>query len=69
MSRWISEARPSAPRGFRSRVEPGSIAYSAVTHPWPVPRRKSGTLCATVAVHMTRVRPISMSTDPGAVFT
>ena len=47
-------------------VARGSIPYSAVTHPLPVPRRNGGTRSSTLAAQITRVRPTSMSTEPSA---
>ncbi len=44
MSRWISVARPSPPRRDRVGVLPGSIAYSAVSQPIPLPSRNGGTV-------------------------
>jgi hypothetical protein len=45
--RWISTERPStAParsRDLRVCVELGSIEYSDVSQPWPLPLRKGGT--------------------------
>ena len=72
--RWISTVRPSGrpfveSRCLRSPVEAGSIPYSAVTQPVPLPAIQRGTLSCTVAVQMTRVRPIENSTDPAAVST
>jgi len=66
-SRWISCERPPGP--FRSRlervlVERGSIAYSAVTHPFPCPFRNGGTLSSSEAVQITLVSPNSTSTEP-----
>jgi hypothetical protein len=71
MSRWISVPRLSRPRFFRLGVDPGSIAYSAVTQPRvarPVARStiQSGTESATVAVHRTLVPPCAMTTLPAA---
>src|SRR5580693_7917631 len=71
MSRWISWVRPdclplAASREARSGVEPGSIEYSAVTQPLPLPRIQGGTRSSTEAVHRTLVRPIDTSTEPGA---
>ena len=71
INRWISWVRPdclplAASRSLRSAVEPGSIEYSAVTQPRPVPRIHGGTRSSTDAVHRTRVRPNSTSTDPAA---
>ncbi len=48
ISRWISWVRPdclprAASRSIRVWVERGSIPYSAVTQPRPLPRRKGGT--------------------------
>ena len=57
---------PRRSRSMRSGELRGSIAYSAVTHPRPWPRRKGGTPSCTVAVQMTRVWPISISTEPSA---
>ena len=51
---------------MRSGDEPGSIEYSAVTQPLPVPRSHGGTRSSTDAVHSTRVRPNSTSTEPAA---
>ena len=70
MRRWISWVRPdclplAASRLARSAVDPGSIEYSAVTQPLPLPRIHGGTRSSTEAVHRTRVRPIDTSTDPG----
>ena len=56
ISRWISCVRPlcfplAASRGERVCVARGSMPYSAVTQPWPLPRRKPGTPSSTLAVH------------------
>ena len=48
-------------------VLPGSIPYSAVTHPLPEPRRQPGTCSSTMAVQMTRVLPAAISTLPVAL--
>src|SRR5215467_13364445 len=69
--RWISWVRPPirptlASRCPRSCVERGSIEYSAVTQPWPEPRRWAGTRSSTVAVIQTRVRPASIRQEPSA---
>ena len=74
MSRWISTVRPSwrplaASRAFRSPVEAGSIPYSAVTQPRPLPASHRGTPSVCDAVQMTRVPPTVMSADPAAVGT
>src|ERR1700733_14067079 len=42
------------------------MPYSAVTQPWPLPRRNGGTPSSILAVHSTRVSPNSTSTDPSA---
>ena len=72
ISRWISTLRPSflmPSRFFRSVVEAGSIAYSAVTQPWPLPFRKGGTASSTLAVQITRVFPVAIRQLPYAVCT
>ncbi len=71
ISRWISTVRPSGrprveSRCLRSPVEAGSIPYSAVTQPVPLPAIQRGTLSCTVAVQITRVFPIENSTEPCA---
>src|SRR5688500_566365 len=71
MSRWISWVRPdtlprAASRSVRSVVDPGSIEYSAVTQPRPLPRSQGGIRSSTEAVQITLVRPISTRTDPEA---
>ena len=48
ISRWISWVRPpgrplDTSRPDRSPVAPGSMAYSEVTQPLPLPRRNGGT--------------------------
>jgi hypothetical protein len=70
-SRDISIVRPPSrprtdsrsPRVFVAR---GSMAYSAVTQPSPLPRRQRGSSSATLAAHSTRVAPNSTRTDPSA---
>jgi hypothetical protein len=69
--RWISSVRPpclplAASRPMRSLVERGSMPYSAVIQPSPLPRRKPGTRFSTLAVHSTRVSPKLISTEPSA---
>ena len=54
-------------RGERVTVARGSMAYSAVTQPLPLPRRNCGTVCSTEAAHSTRVLPTSISAEPSAV--
>ena len=71
MSRWISCVRPPtlpavASRVVRVLVARGSMPYSAVTQPLPLPRRNCGTRSSTLAVQMTRVLPHSTSTEPSA---
>jgi len=71
ISRWISIVRPptlpsDASRRMRVFVDRGSMPYSAVTQPLPVPRRNGGTRSSSEAVQITRVRPTSISTDPSA---
>jgi hypothetical protein len=60
MSRLISWVRPPTrpltdSRSERSWVAAGSIAYSAVSQPRPVPLRQRGTPSVTLAVHITLV--------------
>ena len=67
--RLISCVRPPTlprtdSRSVRSEVARGSIAYSAVTQPSPESLRQRGTPAVKVAVHITRVLPHSISTDP-----
>jgi hypothetical protein len=69
--RWISWVRPPGrprftSRGERSVVAAGSIEYSAVTHPCPVPRSHRGGSIEEVAAQSTRVLPIENSTEPAA---
>jgi hypothetical protein len=54
---------------LRSPVEAGSIAYSAVTQPRPLPSIQRGTLSSTEAVQITRVSPTEISAEPSAVRT
>ena len=56
-------------RALRRPVEAGSMAYSAVTQPCPLSRRKGGTDSSTLAVQMTRVLPVEMRQLPAAVST
>src|SRR4051794_30085214 len=53
-------------RSERVCVARGSIAYSAVTQPRPLPLRHRGTPSVTDAAHSTRVLPNSTSTEPSA---
>ncbi len=52
-------------RCFLPSVEPGSMAYSAVSQPLPFPARKGGTRSSTFAVTSTRVLPHSTRQEPG----
>ena len=52
------DARPLVTsRGVRLAVARGSMAYSAVTQPLPLLRRKGGTVSSTLAAQMTCVLP------------
>src|SRR3972149_2764093 len=71
MSLCISWVLPPSLPETASRIilffdDLGSIAYSAVSQPFPVPARKGGTLSSTVAAQMTFVSPISIRTEPSA---
>ena len=60
--RWISCVRPlclprAASRSLRVWVARGSMPYSAVTQPSPLPRLCGGTFSSTEAVHSTWVSP------------
>jgi hypothetical protein len=60
--RWISCVRPlclprAASRSLRVWVARGSMPYSAVTQPSPLPFLWPGTFSSTDAVHSTRVSP------------
>jgi hypothetical protein len=52
---------------LRSPVDAGSIPYSAVTHPVPLPAIQRGTLSCAEAVQITRVSPTEISAEPVAV--
>src|SRR5690606_41589404 len=61
--REISTVRPcclplAASRCMREPVERGSMPYSAVTQPWPLPRRNGGTLVSTEAVQRSEERRV-----------
>ena len=43
------------------------MAYSAVSQPLPLPRRKGGTPSCTDAVQMTFVLPQQISAEPAAI--
>jgi hypothetical protein len=71
MSLWISWTLPfifpfTASREVRSAVLRGSIEYSAVTQPFPLPRKNGGTSSETEAVQRTFVFPIETRTEPSA---
>src|SRR3712207_3203220 len=69
INRWISCVRPPSccrSRAVRVRVARGSIEYSAVSHPAPLPRRQPGTPSSTEAVQRTRVSPNATRHDPSA---
>ncbi len=71
--REISWVRPpirpfTDSRSLRVRVARGSIEYSAVTQPRPVPLRQRGTPCTTEAAQSTLVSPNSTSAEPSAYF-
>ena len=73
MRRWISCVLPpieprDASRWLRSVPARGSIEYSAVTQPRPLPRIQPGTRSSIVAAQITRVSPTRMRTDPSANF-
>ena len=56
----------AASRSLRVCVARGSMPYSAVTQPSPLPRLCGGTFSSTEAVHSTLVSPNSISTEPSA---
>ena len=71
MRRWISCVRPlclprAASRSLRVCVARGSMPYSAVTQPSPLPFLCGGTRSSTDAVHSTLVSPKATSTEPSA---
>jgi hypothetical protein len=51
---------------MRSGLERGSIEYSAVTQPVPLPFIQRGTWSSTVAVQITLVSPMAMRQEPSA---
>ena len=70
--RWISCVRPEGLPSFTSRRMrsgelPGSIEYSAVTHPLPLPRIHRGTSSSIDAVHSTWVPPKVTRHEPAAI--
>src|SRR5688500_17866517 len=71
MSREISWVRPpilprTDSRSPRVLVERGSMEYSAVTQPSPLPLRQRGTPSVTEAVQKTLVSPKETRTEPSA---
>ena len=71
MSREISCVRPpilplTLSRSLRLLVARGSIAYSAVTQPLPLPVSQRGTPFVNDAVQSTFVPPNEMSAEPSA---
>ena len=56
-------------RCLRSPVDAGSIPYSAVTQPRPLPISQRGTDSWADAVQITRVSPHEISAEPVAVRT
>jgi hypothetical protein len=56
----------AASRSMRLWVERGSMPYSAVSQPCPLPRKKPGTLSSMLAVQITLVSPHSIRTEPSA---
>ena len=71
ISRWISCVRPdclpfAASRLPRVCVARGSMPYSAVTQPSPLPRIQGGRRSSTEAVTSTLVSPKPISTEPSA---
>ena len=71
INRWISCVRPPGrplftSRGDRSFVDAGSMEYSPVTHPFPVPFSHRGASSETDAAINTRVLPMVSNTEPCA---
>ena len=58
--RWVNQG------GVRVEVARGSIAYSAVIQPSPLPFRHPGTPDSTDAVQSTRVSPNDTRHEPSA---
>ena len=44
----------------------GSMSYSAVTQPFPLPFKNGGTCSSTEAAHRTFVLPVSINAEPSA---
>src|SRR5690606_22399935 len=55
-----------ASRRVRLPVARGSMPYSAVTQPWPLPRSQPGRLVSTEAVTSTLVLPKETRQEPSA---
>ena len=73
IKRWISSVRPPclprvASRPDRVCVARGSMPYSPVTQPLPLPRIQPGTRSSMLAVHSTCVSPKEAKTLPSACF-
>jgi len=51
---------------FFCLVALGSMPYSAVIRPLPLPRKNGGIFSSTVALHNTRVSPNEARTEPSA---
>jgi hypothetical protein len=71
MRRWISWVRPEGlpeltSRRVRSWVARGSMEYSAVTQPLPLPRSHGGPFSSREAVQSTRVLPKDTRQEPSA---
>ena len=69
IKRWISAVRPDVAlrsRDVRVCVDRGSIEYSAVIQPEPVPTAKRGSRSSVVAAQSTVVPPIDISAEPSA---
>ena len=69
--RWISWVRPDGlpeltSRRVRSWVARGSMEYSAVTQPLPVPRSHGGPFSSSEAVQSTLVLPKETRQEPSA---
>ena len=68
ISLWISCDLPRGcfSRSFLGEVEPGSMEYSAVTHPCPEPSRNGGVFSSMLAEQRILVFPVEIMTDPSA---
>ena len=54
-------------RCLRAPVDAGSMPYSAVNQPLPLPAIQRGTLSCAEAVQITRVSPAEIRAEPVAV--